>query len=166
MAIYTVHAPARVNAPEADPMALTFVKEGFNWPALFFPAIWLIVRRMWLVFVLYIAAAAIIGAATQTAVPFVVAPISLGFAFLFALEANGLRRWTLARNGWRMVGVAEGRNQLEAERRFYSRLLGEGVPPKEAPAVPPPPPPRALPTTPSSDTGLPIVGLFPQGQGS
>jgi hypothetical protein len=163
MAIYTVHAPARVNAPEADPMALAFVKEGFNWPALFFPAIWLLVRRMWLVFVLYVAAAVILGVATQAAARFVIGAISVGFAFLFALEANSLRRWTLARGGWRMIGVAEGRNQLEAERRFYSRLLAEDAAPKAAPAAPPPPS-RMPPPAPSSDTGMPIVGLFPQGQ--
>lgn len=164
MAIYTVHAPARVKAPEADPMALAFIKEGFNWPALFFPAIWLIVRRMWLVFVLYILAAVILGAASRVAAEYAVATVSMAFAFLFALEANGLRRWTLARNGWRMIGIAEGRNQLEAERRFFSRLLAE-KPDVAAPAAPAPPP-RLPPAVPSTDTGTQIVGLFPQGQSS
>jgi hypothetical protein len=163
MAIYTVHAPARVNAPEADPMALTFVKEGFNWPALFFPAIWLIVRRMWLVFVLYILAAVILGAASRVVAEYAVAAVSIAFAFLFALEANGLRRWTLARNGWRMIGVAEGRNRLEAERRFFDKLLAERP---VAPAAVPAPPPPMPPAMPSSDTGTQIVGLFPQGQSS
>jgi hypothetical protein len=163
MTIYTVHAPARVEAPEAAPMVLAFVKEGFNWPALFVPAIWLIVRRMWLVLLLYLLVGALIGAAIQAVAEFVVVAVSIAFAFLFALEANGLRRWTMARKGWRMIGVAEGRNQLEAERRFFSELLAERP---AAPVVAPPPPPRLPPAAPSSDTGTQIVGLFPHGQSS
>ncbi len=163
MTIYTVHAPARVNAPEADPMALTFVKEGFNWPALFFPVIWLIVRRMWLVLVLYLLAAALLGATSMAVAEYAVVAASMAFAFLFALEANSLRRWTLARNGWRMIGVAEGRDQLEAERRFFDRLVADV--PAAAPVAAPPPPPRMPPPAPS-DTGTQIVGLFPQGQSS
>ena len=39
MAIYTVLAPkVRDGEPLPDPMAVVFVKEGFSWPALFFPA--------------------------------------------------------------------------------------------------------------------------------
>ena len=155
MTIYTVHAPRHVSAPEADPMALAFVKEGFNWPALFFPAIWLIARGMWLVLVLYLAAAILLGVASLAVAEYAVVAVSIAFSFLFALEANGLRRWTLARKGWRMIGVAEGRNLLEAERRYFSALLAEK--PVQLPAVAPPP-------APSSDTGTPIVGLFPQGQ--
>ena len=42
------------------------------------------------------------------------------FAFWFALEANGLRRWTLERRGYVLVGVVEGRTLEEAERRFFA----------------------------------------------
>jgi hypothetical protein len=161
MAIYTVHAPARADTSDADPMALTFVKEGFNWPALFFPAIWLIVRRLWLVLVLYIAAVVILIGATRVAAEYVVVAVAIACAFLFALEANGLRRWTLAFNGWRMIGVVEGRNPLEAERRFFGALLTEKP---AAPVVAPVPPPPMPPLMPSSETHTEIVGLFPQGR--
>jgi hypothetical protein len=159
MTIYTVHAPGAARAPEADHMAIAFVKEGFNWPALFFPVIWLIARGMWLVLVLYLAAAAILGAASQVASEYAVAAVSMAFAFLFALEANGLRRWTLMRKGWRMIGVAEGRNQMEAERRFFDRLLAE----KPAASAIPVPPPLLPPAMPSAESTQ-VVGLFPQGQ--
>jgi len=162
MTIYTVHAPRRVGAPEADPLALAFIKEGFNWPALVFPVIWLIFRRMWLVLVLYLAGAVILAAANRSLSEFSVGAVSVGFWFLFALEANDLRRWTLGRAGWRLVGIAEGRNLVEAERRYFSRLLaGEPLAPGEAPAVEPPP--RTPPAF-SAETGTPVVGLFPQGQ--
>lgn len=32
-----------------------------------------------------------------------------------------MRRWSLARKGWRMLGVAAGRDESEAERSFFSR---------------------------------------------
>jgi len=162
MAIYTVYAPRRVAAPEAEPMALAFIKEGFNWPALFFPLIWLVVRRLWVVLLGYVLVGAAIAALSGTVADDATFFISLGFAFLFALEANNLRRWTLERNGWRPVGIVEGRNLLEAERRYFSRLLaGEPLAPGEAPDLPPPP--RVTPTF-TSEHSTPVVGLFPQGQ--
>jgi hypothetical protein len=142
-------------------MALVFVKDGFNWPALFFAGPWLIYRRMWLTLVGYIVVAM---AATWAA-----AQISEGFAtfvglaihVLFALEANQLRVWTLERNGYRMIAVSEGRNLEEAEIRYFSETEG-ALPP--APPAPPAPPsmPRAPqpPVKPSAEAGD-VVGLFP-----
>jgi hypothetical protein len=162
MAIYTVYAPRRVAAPEAEPMALAFIKDRFNWPALFFPLIWLVVRRLWLVLVGYLVVIAAIGALGRALTEEATFFVSAGFAFLFALEANNLRRWTLERNGWRLVGIVEGGNLLEAERRYFSRLLaGDPLAPGEAPDLPPPP--RIAPTF-TSEHSTPVVGLFPQGQ--
>jgi hypothetical protein len=114
------------------------------------------------VLILYLIAAAIIGALSRALASDATFFVSLAFAFLFALEANNLRRWTLERNGWRLVGIVEGRNLLEAERRYFSALLaGEPLAPGEAPELPPPP--RIAPTF-TSEHATPVVGLFPQGQ--
>ncbi len=51
MRLYSVHAP-----PE-EPLAperFVFIKEGFSWPALFLPVIWMLWHRMWLTLVYYI----------------------------------------------------------------------------------------------------------------
>jgi hypothetical protein len=162
MAVFTILAPkTRDGDVLPDAMALVFVKDGFNWPALFFAGPWLIYRRMWLTLVAYIVVA--MGAT------FLASQITEGFGtfaalaihFLFALEANHLRVWTLERNGHRMIAVSEGRNIEEAEIRYFSEA---GVSaPVQPPAPPAPPPvPRAPqpPVKPSAEAGD-VVGLFP-----
>ena len=173
MTLYTVNAPPAGSAGAApDPGSLVFVKEGFSWPALLIPELWLIFRRMWLVLVLYVAVALLLvelAARLGDALPISVVILA---RFLFALEANGLRRWTLERNGYALLAVVEGRGRDEAERRFFSEWMGEVAaanPP--APPVSPAPPtpvaaaPRAEPWKPTPENGG-VVGLFPAPGGS
>jgi hypothetical protein len=42
---------------------------------------------------------------------------------LLAFEGDSLRRWALARRGWRMLGASNGRNRAECERRFFEAWL-------------------------------------------
>jgi len=155
MSIYTVLSPP----PEAgdiapDPLSLVFVKEGFCWPALFFPEIWLIFRRMWLVLVidvLVIIAAGLVVDRVGAAAGLILVLLRL----LFALEANGLRRWTYYRHGFRLVGVVEGRRLWEAELRFFLDWA------PEASAPPPPPEPEPPVAKPPSPEAGEVVGLFP-----
>lgn len=124
MTIYTVHEPPGQAAPDGGLTRIAFVKEGFCWPALFFPPIWLIFRRLWTVLLLYILLGVLIGVASRS-VPSIgaVAPL---FALWFALEANQLRRWTLDRAGWRFIGIAVGRDRIEAEEQFFRQFLSAG----------------------------------------
>jgi hypothetical protein len=153
MTVYTVLAPKLAGAAEPDPARFAFVKEGFCWPAFFFLGLWLIFRRMWLVLALtfaVIVALVVLASAIGALVPVVV----LIFArFLFALEANELRRWTLSRAGYRLIGVAEGRRRDDAEIRFFRGWSPPSPPP---PDEPPPRPPVSL----SPEAGG-VVGLFP-----
>lgn len=159
MTIYTVLAPkTRDGDVLPDPMAIVFVKEGFAWPAFFFAGPWLIFRRMWLVLIGYIIVAMIIGYVGDRvggAFPLII----LLLHFLFALEANQLRRWTLMRRGYRLVAVVEGRGLEDAEIRYFTSL---DLPTETLPLTPPPPPaPRKLgPVQPSAEAGD-VVGLFP-----
>src|SRR5579872_3899284 len=108
MTIYTVLGPPPADGDVApDPMSLLFIKEGFCWPALFFPEIWLIFRRMWLVLLLDLVVIVAAAAVARKAGPVVAAVLVLA-RLLFALEANGLRRWTCYRHGYRLLGVVEG----------------------------------------------------------
>jgi hypothetical protein len=177
MAIYTVLAPdVRDGEPlPADPMRLVFVREGFSWAALLIAELWLLYRRMWLVFVLYVAvlvAAFFIDRAIGGS--FVSVFLVLGH-LLFALEGNEIRRWSLAGKGYRLVGVAEGKGLAEAEIRYFAgRATTVVTVPPPAPVAPPPPlivrpapqaaPPRAIapqgPINPSAEAGD-VVGLFP-----
>ncbi len=128
MAIYTVLIPpgARPEAMRDDDLDRTvLIKDGFCWPALFFGLPWLLVRRMWLVLVAYLLAGLLLEAGARLAggpMPGIAGAL---FSLFFALEANGLRRWTLERRGWRQVAALEARNMAEAEERFFRRLAGE-----------------------------------------
>src|SRR5215203_4432553 len=114
MAIYTVHAPPDTHSLEAAER-MAFVKDGFAWPALFIPIIWLLWRRLWLgllVYVLLILAVMVLAEYVGEPVTTIVAILG---SILFAWEANDFRRAKLARRGWREVGAAAGRHLSEAE---------------------------------------------------
>jgi len=159
MAVYTIHAPRVREGTAPDPADLVFVKDGFCWPALFVPVVWLVWRGLWLSLLLYLVLALGLAWLSGHAGSDASTGVMVLFAVWFALEANGLRRWTLERRGHRLVGVVEGRSREEAERRFFAgddgvagapAPVAERTPVAAAPAAPPPPkrPPA-------------IVGLFP-----
>lgn len=148
MATYTVHAPRGEATPQAEALRLLFIKEGFCWPALFFAPAWLIFRRLWMTLLGYALVLSLIALAGRRFGPEAVGPATMLFAIWFALEANQLRRWTLERWGWRFVGVAVGRNRLEAEENYFRDLR-----PSPAPAAAAPSPPPA----PARSSGVPIV---------
>jgi hypothetical protein len=172
MTIYTVLAPLSRDgeaapAAAADPMRVVLVKEGVAWPALFFGAIWLIYRRMWLVLAGYVIVSVLAGYAAERLGGDLPGIFMLLAHVLFAIEGNELRRWTLRRQGYGLTAVVEGRNIEEAEIRYFAAL--EDAAP-EVPAVPPAPPMPAMraailrPVTPSAEAGD-VVGLFPTPQG-
>lgn len=186
MAIYTVHAPpVHTGDEQPDPLRFAFVKEGWCWPALFFALPWLLFRRMWLVAVAYVV---IFGALAAVDTRLGGGPVT-GFAIAAAIlylvmEGNQLRRWTLNRRGYALVGVVEGRNMEEAEIRYFA---GQTAPTgalvaaesetlaamtvTEAgmkPAAPRPQATTLAPMAPPPPRGEKneIVGLFPARQGS
>lgn len=166
MAIYTVLAPPD-EASATDPLKAVFVKDGFSWPALFFAAPWLIFRRMWLVLVLYLAVMIGLSVLIQRTGADQAGFVVILLHILFALEANNLRRWTLERRGFRLAGVAEGRNLEEAELRWFAQrepadtIVSLPAVPPQPPSPPVPPiPPRMGPVNPSAESGG-VVGLFP-----
>ena len=163
MKVFTVHEPPEGRANRFE--AITLVKEGFCWPALFIPAIWMIWHRMWWVLlgwlVIGVGLAAIGEVFKETS--FVVGILSFAFSIWVALEANELRRWSLARKGWRLLGIAAGRDREEAEQSFFRRHLTplatgtagqQGVPNPASARMP------VVPRRPAAGTE-PVVGLFP-----
>ena len=136
MAIYSVHS--RPGAPAEDSI---FVKEGFAWAAFFFTLLWALWHRMWIVAaVAFSATAAIVAAVSWLAqgdLPVNLA--SLAVSFILGFEGNDLRRWSLARRGYREIAMAAGRDLDEAELRFFSEQVSDRlsdtnpVPPKLRP---------------------------------
>ena len=172
MTLYTVLLPG-TEQPDSDPMAAVFVKEGFCWPALFFALPWLIFRRLWWVLAGYIVVVVVVGAIGDQLGDAFTGPALVVLHFLFALEANELRRWTLRRHGCRLTAVVEGRGIEEAEIRYFAGLSAvqpvgssdQPTPPVAGPTPPHPAPPsptlRPLgPIAPSAEAGD-VIGLFP-----
>jgi Protein of unknown function (DUF2628) len=168
MKVFTVHEPPEGPGDSLD--RIIFVKEGFCWPALVIPTFWLLWQRMWLVLLAWLAIGVGVGLLGEyvEGLDFIVGVFSLLFAFWFALEANALRRWSLARKGWRLLGVAAGRDREEAEQSYFRRHMAEALRPGSRPGPRPAPlvspfaqPPR--PAGPSNPPGHePVIGLFPQ----
>lgn len=165
MKLFTVYAPPDTGRrPEDDAVRMAFVKDGFCWPALFVPLPWLLWHRQWLVLLgwLAIVLAIVLAAAYVPAFEPLAGPASILFAFWFALEANGLRRWTLERRGWRFAGFATGRSRAECELGFFERWLA-GAPRAAAPS-PPPRPPLVSGTGRRRPGDDEVIGLFPRSE--
>lgn len=122
MQIYAIFEPVRGPARLDDPRSVVFLKQGFCWPALFAPLVWMLYHRLWLVsagYVVLSAAVALLGqyAGANGASA---AIIGLGFGLIVAWEANGLRRRALERAGFREVAIVAAKNLPLAETRYFA----------------------------------------------
>ena len=156
MATYTVHEPPHPSGNTiADADRLAFVRDGFYGWAFLLGPIWMIRRRLWLVLLLYL----IISVGLMVALWAIGASgvaqvlVDLLLMILVGTEAATLRRWTLARRGWRNVGVVVGEDGESAERRFFASWIG---------------PQARRPEVPGAGVGMrmasppdDVIGLFP-----
>jgi hypothetical protein len=175
MSIYTVYEPplkAHESAP--DPERFIFVRDGFSFWAFLLAPWWMLRHRLWLALVCYVILAVALSVAlrligTSAAVAIIAGAL---FSLLVGFEAATLRRFGLARRGWRNVGIVVGDDVESAERRFFDawankswanktwdnktgaeRPSVDGVPRASSPAMGVPMARRA-----SSE----VIGLFPQ----
>jgi Protein of unknown function (DUF2628) len=175
MSIYTVYEPplkAHESAP--DPERFVFVRDGFSFWAFLLAPWWMLRHRLWLAFVCYVILAVALSVAlrligTSAAVAIIAGAL---FSLLVGFEAATLRRFGLARRGWRNVGIVVGDDVESAERRFFDawanktwanktwdnktsaeRPSVDGVPRASSPAMGVP-----MARRPSSE----VIGLFPQ----
>ena len=111
-----------------------FVKDGFSLGAFLVTPVWLLWRKMWLVFLAWLALQVAIAVLTSVLSldQRAAAIVSLLVSLCFALEANALRSWTMRRQGWRFTGIASGHSLDEAEQRhFEGRPLASPVAPNQ-----------------------------------
>jgi hypothetical protein len=158
MAVYTVHEPpARAGISSApEPERFVFVRDGFSLWALLLGPLWMLRHRMWLVllgYIVVVVALAVVlhlhGTPTAGTVVWALLALLIGF------EAGTLRRFGLARRGYRNIGLVVGDDLELAERRFFDSWVGKAGPAAgAAPALASSP--RA--PHPASD----VLGLFPE----
>ena len=132
MRVYTIHAPDERILKQSGDLGsyaerFVFVPERFSLLAMLFALPWLLVHRLWLATLGYIlvliglsAAGTAIGLGEQ-AVGF----LSLAVSVLLGFEAHNLRRWSLERAGYRLVGVVSAPSLQDAEQKFFSQWLQE-----------------------------------------
>ena len=162
MASWYVYEPpgTLAHTPAAADKAV-FIKDAFSWGAFLVPFIWLLWRRMWLIFLAWFAVtvALAIAAATLDIPDAVIALLQLVFGWGFALEASALRAWTLGRKGWRLAGFACGADGTEAEYRYHEAVSGgSAAPGRPQPGAAPARAPAGRPTE-------AILGVFPEPYG-
>ncbi|MEO1197787.1 MAG: DUF2628 domain-containing protein [Pseudomonadota bacterium] len=162
MRVFTVHAPP-TDGRGSPAQRMVFVRDGFSIWALLFPLIWFVINRMWLVLLGYLALTALVVvlSALMPRMELALTVSSFLLNVLIAFEANNLRRWSLDRKGWSFIAVATGRNQVEAEQRFFDDTeLGDLDAITDAVRTPAPPPPPAWRTKAAPGAGE-VTGLFP-----
>lgn len=165
MPAYTVHEPplkAGEAAGQVDRQAdrVVFVRDRFAVWAFLLTPLWLIVKRLWLVLLLYVLFTIAVWAVLHvTGVrPSIRFAVMLAVSLLVGLEASTLQRWTLARRKWKQVGVVVARNAEDAERRFFAQW----VPRKEAATPPPAEVPSRFTPPAINQTAPHPIGFFPE----
>jgi hypothetical protein len=143
------------------------VRDGFHFWAFLLAPLWLLAKRLWLVFVLYLVLNILLGIALKLlgASATVGLPLSLAVALLVGIEAATLRRWTLVRRGWQTLGFVVGEDKEMAERRFYGEWVKRAGTPPPMPPVPAEPI-YAAPVRRGPPAGTDVIGLFPEPGGT
>ncbi len=167
MAVYTVHQPPlRATEAASDPERFTFVRDGFSVWAFLLSALWMLWHRMWLVLAIYVAVTVGLETVLRYASigSLILSLVGLLISLLVGIEAATLRRFTLARRGWKNVGVVSAYDLEDAERRFFDGWVrasaAKGIEPSTRNLPPAPPaPPAPLPRMPQSPH---VIGLFPE----
>src|SRR5262245_15540345 len=152
--------------PEArrGPDRFAFVRDSFHFWAFVLAPLWMLWHRLWLVFVGF----GLIAVALQLGLHVLGVGGGgrlLGYALLallVGLEAGTLRRWTLARRGWRDAGIVSGETREAAERRFFDTWTGAHGEPAPRPAESFLAPARAALAARQPNRPTDIVGLFPE----
>jgi len=112
---YTVHV-----RPGRSP---TLVAEGFAWWALLLPLPWLLLHRLWLVSLMWLALA-ILAALLAVAVPQAGLAAGVALAVGTGAFARDLQRFTLGLGGYRLEGVVIAPDADQALARALALIPG------------------------------------------
>ena len=130
MAVFEVYgAQTPAGSPGHDPDArLHFLCDGLNWTAFALAPFWLVVKGLWLEWLLWLAA--MIALAFLASAGYLIAAWLLAFlvSLYLLLEGNRLVAWRLMRKGFTLQGVVEADGEETAELRWWSAHAGAATP--------------------------------------
>jgi len=158
MNTYVVMAPPEFDDVAGDPNQtdrLEFVPDRFSVLAFLFSLIWLLAHRMWVVLLGYLAVTLVLELLALAVSEEAMAVVALVIAILFAFEAQALRRWSLERKGWRVVGIVDADSKASAELRFLHKAADHLSPERMRQSVQRPAPSPIVPRIGSEQ----VVGL-------
>src|SRR5712672_1580494 len=114
--------PERDGDPAARAERIVFVADRFSWGAFLLAPLWMLWRRLWLIFLAYLMlmAAVTVGLRFAGVGPDARFLVMALFALLVGFEAADLRRWALLRGGSRERGPIIGHDLAAAERFFFN----------------------------------------------
>src|SRR5262249_28082371 len=167
MAIYTVHEPPRLTGdPLADADRFMFVRDGFYGWAFLLPPLWMLRHRVLLVLVgcFVWLGGLLVGLTVVSAGMGAKLLVVFFLSVLVGCEGGTLRRFALARRGFRSVGVVADDELEGAERRFFAIWRESDAGPSTRPA------PALRQTAAATASRMPVppvppggvIGLFPQ----
>ena len=163
MPTFTVHQPPpRKGDAVSTPERFVFVRDGFYVWAFLLAPLWLLRRRLWLAFFIYL----VMNTAIGLVLWFIGAPsgvkvlTSLIIALLVGLEASAIWRRKLAWKKWQTLGFVIGDDTETAERRFYAEWVKRANEASATPAAAEPP--YAAPAWRAPSSPPDVIGLFPE----
>src|SRR5258705_6671849 len=123
--------PGRDGDPAARAERIGFVADRFSWGAFLLAPLWMLWRRLWLIFLAYLMlmAAVTVGLRFAGAGPGARFLVMALIALLVGFEAANLLRWALLRDGWRERGPIIGHDLAAAERRFFHASVAPAAAP-------------------------------------
>jgi hypothetical protein len=163
MPTFTVHEPPPLKSESVtSPERFVFVRDGFYFWAFVLAPLWLLVRRLWLAFFIYVVVtiAVAVGLRFAGAPSYVQTMAALVIALLVGFEASTIRRWTLTRRGWKTLGFVVGEDAELAERRFYAAWTDRA--PRASDRPPSAEQTFATPLRRGAPSASDVIGLFPE----
>ena len=128
MKAFTVHEQSDPPADRLDRAeALEFVKDGFSLGAALVPPVWMIGNGLWLALAGYVGLGLLLPwLLNLLGVPGAIIGLYLaGLHLAIGFEAASIRRWTMERQGWTMLGTVTGASIADCERRFLDTWLAD-----------------------------------------